>query len=302
MNAGRGAPAPHSAVVILPDDRLGTLRRAYDAVGARRRLRLLGGLALLLALVAASSRFAEIEPATMWDKFGGFTSYFDRLATLDNGDRVWTDPVEWFWGLKKWSLLLGQTLLMSYVGTLWGTVFAFLICFAASRTTCRNGAIRFAALRLLEFCRTVPVLVFALIFVVAFGLGPLPGVLALAVHTVGSLGKLFAEIVENADARPAEGVRASGGNLVECIRFGVLPQVLSSFASYALLRFEINLRDATVMGFVGAGGIGEELLTSIRRFYYSDVSAILVLIILTVFVLDLLTERLRGRLFPGEAR
>ncbi len=97
-------------------------------------------------------------------------------------------------------------------------------------------------------------------------------------------------------------MRASGGNTLEAIRFGVLPQVLSSFASYALLRFEINVREATVMGFVGAGGIGEELLIAIRRFYYSDVSAILVLIILTVFALDMATERLRGRLFPGEAR
>lgn len=302
MTVGRDASASPSAVVVLPDERLGVLRRAYSAVGARRRLRFVGGLAVLAVAVAVSSRLAEIDPATMWAKFGGFTSYFDRLATLDSGARVWTDPVEWFWGLQKWSILLGQTLLMGYVGTLWGAGFAFLLCFAASRTTCHNGWVRFAALRFLEFCRTVPVLVFALVFVVAFGLGPLPGVLALAIHTAGALGKLFTEIVENADIRPAEGVRASGGNLVQSIRFGVLPQVLSSFASYSLLRFEINVREATVMGFVGAGGIGEELLIAIRRFYYSDVSAILVLIILTVFVLDILTERLRGRLFPGEAK
>ncbi|MGI3899587.1 MAG: phosphonate ABC transporter, permease protein PhnE [Janthinobacterium lividum] len=302
MTIGRDASASPSAVVVLPDDRLGTLRRAYSAVGGRRRLKLLAGLVVLAVAVAVSSRLAEIDPATMWEKFGGFTSYFDRLAKLDSGARVWTDPVEWFWGLQKWSILLGQTLLMGYVGTLWGAAFAFLLCFAASRTTCHNGWIRFAALRFLEFCRTVPVLVFALVFVVAFGLGPLPGVLALAIHTAGALGKLFTEIVENADVRPSEGVRASGGNLVQSIRFGVLPQVLSSFASYSLLRFEINVREATVMGFVGAGGIGEELLIAIRRFYYSDVSAILVLIILTVFVLDILTERLRGRLFPGEAK
>ncbi len=302
MTPGRGASTVPSAVVLLPDDRLGVLRRAYGVVGARRRLRSVGGLAVLLLLVAVSSRIAEIDPVTMWRKFGGFTSYFDRLGTLDSGARVWTDPVEWFWGFEKWSVLLGQTLLMGYVGTLWGAAFAFVLCFAASRTTCHSGWMRFAALRFLEVCRTVPVLVFALVFVVAFGLGPLPGVLALAIHTAGALGKLFTEIVENADARPSEGVRASGGNTLEAIRFGVLPQVLSSFASYALLRFEINVREATVMGFVGAGGIGEELLIAIRRFYYSDVSAILVLIILTVFALDMATERLRGRLFPGEAR
>ena len=299
---GSGAPMPHASVVLLPEDRLAALRAAYAALGARRRLRLAAGLAVLLLLVAASSRLAEIDPVTMWDKFGGFTSYFDRLGKLDSGARVWTDPVEWFWGLKKWSVLLGQTLLMGYVGALWGVAFAFPLCFAASRTTCSNAVIRFAARRFLEFCRTVPVLVFALVFVVAFGLGPLPGVLALAIHTAGALGKLFSEVVDNVDGRPAEGVRASGGNHLEALRFGVLPQVLSAFASYALLRFEINVREATVMGFVGAGGIGEELLIAIRRFYYSDVSAILVLIILTVFALDMLSERLRSRLRPDVSR
>lgn len=295
-------PAAPSAVVVLADEHLATLGAAYARVGARRRNRGLAGLAVLLVAVAISSHVAEIDPVTVWRKIGGLTSYLDRIATLDDGARVWTDPVEWFWGLKRWSRLLGETLLMGYVGTLMGAVTAFVLCFLASWTTCRNACTRFAARRFLEFCRTVPTIVFALVFVVAFGLGPLPGVLALAIHTAGALGKLFAEVVENADARPAEGVRASGGNLVEAIRFGVLPQVLSSFASYALLRFEINVREATVMGFVGAGGIGDELLIAIRRFYYSDISAILVLIILTVFVIDNLTERLRGRLFPGDAR
>ena len=303
--AERDALAPSvaaSAVVVLPEDRLRALGAAYSRVGAGRRTRLLAGSAILLVAVAVSSHVAEIDPITVWRKIGGLTSYLDRIATLDSGARVWTDPVEWFWGLKRWSRLLGETLLMGYVGTLMGATAAFVLCFPASRTTCRSPWIRFAALRLLEFCRTVPTVVFALVFVVAFGLGPLPGVLALAIHTAGALGKLFAEVVENADSDPAEGVRASGGNLLEAIRFGVLPQVLSSFASYGLLRFEINVREATVMGFVGAGGIGDELLIAIRRFYYSDISAILVLIILTVFAIDNLTERLRGRLFPGDAR
>ncbi len=291
-----------STVLVLPDGRLEALRDDYGRVGRRRRLRLLAGAGVLLLAVAVSAHVAEIDPATVWNKIGGLTSYLDRIGTLDGGARVWTDPADWFWGLKRWSRLLGETLLMGYIGTVSGVVAAFVLCFLASRTTCRNGWLRFAALRFLEFCRTVPTIVFALIFVVAFGVGPLPGVLALAIHTAGTLGKLFAEVVENADPRPGEGVRASGGSLVETIRFGVVPQVVASFASYALLRFEINVREATVMGFVGAGGIGEELLVAIQRFYYSDVSAILVLIIVTVFAIDIATERLRGRLFPGETR
>src|SRR5947199_10072610 len=102
--------------------------------------------------------------------------------------------------------------------------------------------------------------------------------------------------------KPVEGIRSTGASWLSCMRVAILLQVSAGYASYTLLRFEINVREATVMGFVGAGGIGDELLIAIRRFYYSDVSAIMVLIILTVFALDMGTERLRKRLFPGDGR
>ena len=146
----------------------------------------------------------------------------------------------------------------------------------------------------------MPEIVFALIFVLAFGLGPLPGVLAIAIHTTGALGKQFAEVVENIDSKPVEGVAASGGNWIQIVRFGALPQVLSNFVSYALLRFEINVRGAAVMGFVGAGGIGQDLIEAVRKFYYTDVSAILLLIVVTVMMIDFLTERVRHRLLGLE--
>jgi phosphonate transport system permease protein len=139
--------------------------------------------------------------------------------------------------------------------------------------------------------------VFALIFVIAFGLGPMAGVLAITIHTIGALGKQYSEMVENIDMKPVEGVRCTGAGWISCMRFAVLPQVAAGFASYTLLRFEINVRGASVMGFVGAGGIGQELLVAIRKFYYSDVSAILLMIILTVFVIDIGTGWIRGRLF-----
>ena len=154
--------------------------------------------------------------------------------------------------------------------------------------------------RFLEFCRTVPGIVFALIFVIAFGLGPLPGVLAIAIHTAGALGKLFSEVVENIDMKPVEAAKSTGGNWPETVRFAALPQVLSNFASYTLLRFEINVREASVLGFVGAGGIGQDLIEAIRKFYYSDVSAILVMIIATVMVIDIVTAKLRHRLIGKE--
>ena len=124
----------------------------------------------------------------------------------------------------------------------------------------------------------------------------LAGVLALALHSAGTLGKLFTEVVESIDLKPVEGLRSVGASYVQVIRYAALPQVLASFASFALLRFEINVRGATVLGFVGAGGIGQDLMEAIRNFYYSDVSAILVLIIAVVMTIDISTQYLRRAL------
>ena len=171
-----------------------------------------------------------------------------------------------------------------------------MLAFLAAANRSPHPVLRSITRRYLEFCRTFPELVFALIFVVAFGLGPLPGVLAIAIHTMGALGKLFFEVAENIDMKPVEGVAATGASWPAIVRFGAVPQVLSNFVSYALLRFEINVRGASVMGFVGAGGIGQDLIEAIRKFYYADVSAILLLIVATVAVIDLGTERIRHRL------
>jgi phosphonate transport system permease protein len=290
------------AISLLPEPQLAALNAAYRSAQARRRLRaaLFFGVAVLALLLAAVG--AEVDLTTFVDKFGNFFSYFDRIFVLDNGARVWTDVSEWFWGWRKWLALLGETLLISYVGTLTGFVLAFGLNFLVAANTSPASWVRFAVKRVLEFSRTVPAIVFALVFVIAFGLGPMAGVIAIAIHSTGALGKLFAEIVENIDMKPVEGIRATGANWLSCMRFAVVPQVMPGFASYSLLRFEINVREASVMGFVGAGGIGQELIVAIRKFYYSDVSALLIMIIVTVFVIDITTGWLRGRLFGEEAR
>ena len=287
-------------VAILPAQQLAPHVKAYrDAVAAKRRQAALAAAVLVAALLAAGHA-AEVAPAVLWAKIGNFTSYFERLAHLDTGALVWTDPAEWFWGLRKWLRLLGETLLMAYVGTLTGAVGAFAVCFLCAPNLMPFAVVRSVTRRMLEVCRTVPDMVFALIFVVAFGLGPLPGVMAIAIHTMGALGKLFTEVAENIDHKPIDGVAAAGGGWFARVRFGAVPQVLASFVSYTLLRFEVNVRGAAVLGFVGAGGIGEELITAIRKFYYSDVSAILLLVVLCVMVIDLLTERVRHRLANAE--
>jgi len=290
------------AVTILPDQQLAALNEAYRKAVARKRLRVtLGAVAFLAALVVASVG-AEVNLRTLFGYFGHFVSYFDRILTLENGQRVWTDIGEWLWGWRKWSFYLGETVLISYVGTLSGAVLGFALNFLAAENTAPDPWLRFVVKRFMEFCRTVPDIVFALIFVIAFGLGPMAGVLAITIHTIGALGKQFSEIVENIDMKPVEGVRCTGAGWISCMRFAVLPQVAAGFASYTLLRFEINVRGASVMGFVGAGGIGQELVVAIRKFYYSDVSAILLMIILTVFVIDIGTGWIRARLFGRERR
>ena len=290
------------AVSVLPEQQLAALDQSYRKAVARKRLRLTLATAVFFAALMIAAIGAEVNLKTFFTYFGNFVSYFDRILTLEDGTRVWTNVGEWFWGWRKWLRMLGETILISYVGTLAGAVLAFALNFLAAENTSPAPWLRFVVRRVLEFARTVPGIVFALIFVIAFGLGPMAGVLAIAIHSTGALGKLFSEIVENADMKPVEGVRSTGASWLSCMRFAVMPQVAAGYASYALLRFEINVREASVMGFVGAGGIGQELVVAIRKFYYSDVSAILVTIIVTVFVIDIGTGWIRGRLFGREAR
>ena len=254
------------------------------------------GLGLILVLSLLSGWIGEVDLVKFWNGLPRFASYFHDILPRLRLESLGGDLAEWFWNLDGWLALLFDTLLVAYVGTLSGAMAGFVLCFLASANLTHSAALRFVSRRVLEFCRTVPEIVFALMFVYAFGFGPMPGVLAIAIHTAGALGKQFSEVVENVNMNPVEGLKASGATYVETIRFGVVPQILTNFMSYSLLRFEINVRGATVLGFVGAGGIGKELISSIRQFYYADVSAILLIVIATVFLIDWLTELLRHRL------
>ncbi len=284
----------------LSPERAAALSGLYAAATGEARRRTLAGFALVAALAVVAGLIAEVRPLVFAENIGKFTAYIQQILPPISLEHPLEDVRAWYWGLPKWLGLLGETLLMAYLGTLLGGLAGFALSFVAAANLVRSRVLRVGAKRLLELCRTVPEVVFALIFVIAFGLGPMVGVLAIAIHTTGALGKLFSEVVENIDMRPVEGLSASGATWVQTVRFAVLPQVLSNFASYALLRFEINVRGAGVMGFVGAGGIGQELLIAIRNFYYSDVSAILLLIVLTVFAIDLGTEKLRHHLIGAE--
>ena len=176
-----------------------------------RRLWTLVYLAVFIAALIGSMVVSDFEPGKLVSGLPKAWNYIAGTFPQLRFETLWADIAEWYWGIKYWLRLLLETLLMGFVGTVLGGAVALLLCFSASRNLIENSAIYFVSRRVLEFLRTVPELVFALIFIFAFGLGPFAGVLAIAVHSAGSLGKLFAEVNENVDARPIEGVRAAGG-------------------------------------------------------------------------------------------
>ncbi|WP_291297345.1 phosphonate ABC transporter, permease protein PhnE [Elioraea sp.] len=275
---------------------------AWEGQRRARRTATLFYTAVMLACLLLAALVSEVRPATLAAGLPRIGEYFWlilptlRWETLFYGVKVEGSLAFWMYRLDAWALLMLETSQMAALATLMGSAAALVLCFPASRNLMPLAPVTFILVRrFLELFRTVPDIVYALILVWAFGVGPLAGILAIALHTTGALGKLFAEAVENADRRPVDGVRASGGTWLHAVRFAILPQVLPNMLSYALLRFEINVRGASVIGFVGAGGIGQELYTVISFNYYEEVSAIVALIILTVSAIDLVSERLRFR-------
>lgn len=237
--------------------------------------------------------FGSVMPSLSWDLLFEGRGADGRFPPGSIG--FWYND---FW---KYLRLIWETILMAVTATLLATGLAIGLSLVAARNVTPNAWAGAAARRFLEFCRGVPEILFALILVFAVGIGPLAGVLAITIHATGALGKLFSEVVENASMRPVDGITAVGGNWVQRMRYGILPQVLPNFTSYALWRFEINVRASAVVGFVGAGGIGAEL-NHVISFYSDDrVTAVLILVVLTVTMIDLISERARHALIGKES-
>ena len=199
---------------------------------------------------------------------------------------------------SDWTFLVSQMWLTIQIA-LWGTAIAVLIAVPLGLLGARNVTPPYVQLpirRLMDVLRSVPDLVIGTIFVVAVGLGPFAGVMALALNTGGVLGKLFSEAVESIDKGPVEGVRATGAAPLQEVVWGVIPQVAPLWTSYALYRFESNSRAATVLGLIGAGGIGQILFDSLNSFSYSRVAAIAIVIVIAVTLTDLLSQTIRARL------
>jgi phosphonate transport system permease protein len=188
---------------------------------------------------------------------------------------------------------MGETLSIALLGTVLAAVFALPVSLLAARNIVPSAIFRFPLRRLLDSIRGVDTLIWALVWINVVGLGPFAGVLAIAVSDFGAFGKLFSEAIEGADKKQVEGVRASGGNVLHEIRFGLLPQVLPVIAGQVLYFIESNTRSATIIGIVGAGGIGLQLAEQIRTLEWQNVSFLILMILVAVAAIDFISSRLR---------
>jgi phosphonate transport system permease protein len=226
---------------------------------------------------------------------------FDRASPLDNGSEAYDFAAGrvYIWGdfyIPEYFELMITTLNIAILSTIVGFLFAVPLAFMSARNITPSPAIRFGARRICEFLRAFPELVFAGLFAAILSAGPVPAIFAIILHTIGALGKLFYEIIENIDMKPDEGVRSVGGTRLERIRFAALPQVLPNLISYGLLRLEINVRASTIIGAVGGGGIGEELRLAISRGFGAKTLALLLLLFLTIIAVDQLSAWMRKKL------
>jgi phosphonate transport system permease protein len=201
------------------------------------------------------------------------------------------------WGvLELASRAMLETVFMAVIGTAIGAILAFPMAFLAANNLLGSRLLAFPGKTVLVAIRTFPEILFAIIFVAAMGPGPVAGILAMGINSIGFLGKIFSDVVEGIDAGPSEAIRAAGGNDLHVFFYSVVPQVLPEFASYVLYRFEINLRAASILGLVGAGGIGAPLIQRLQFRRWDEISMIMIVIVVVIIVVDTLSSSVRRRL------
>ena len=229
-----------------------------------------------------------------------FVSGIDQTGTIIS--QMWPPVPDSQDRAEEVFLRLGETLGMAFLGTLIGGLIAVPLGFIGARTVLPNVLTHFAIRRVFDMFRGMPVLIWALVYTRAVGLGPMTGVLAIATADAAALSKLYAEAIENSDLRETEGVRAAGAGPLMLVRFGLLPQVLPIMLSQALYFFESNVRSATILGIVGAGGIGTILSEAIRFNDWGEVAFIILMILIMVAVIDFGSRKLRERLIGAQQR
>jgi phosphonate transport system permease protein len=236
----------------------------------------------VIAVLAWAWQGAEIRPLDLIKDAGNMGTFARDFFPPDFHD---------------WRIYLHEMVITLHIA-IWGTVLAIVVAVPLSLLSANNVSpvwVYQPVRRIMDACRATNEMVFAMLFIVAVGLGPFAGVLALFIHTAGTLGKLFSEAVEAIDPRPVEGIRATGAHKLAELAYGVIPQVMPLWLSYSLYRFESNVRSASVVGMVGAGGIGVVLYEAIRGFQYAQTCAVLLMLIVTVSLIDVFSAWLRSR-------
>jgi phosphonate transport system permease protein len=247
--------------------------------GKRTLVQAVGWAAFALVLLWAW-KGADMRPLDLWKDGGNMKTFLAEFFPPD---------------FREWKSYLREMVVTLHIAV-WGTVLAIVCAVPFGLLSSSNIVpiwVYQPVRRLMDACRAINEMVFAMLFIVAVGLGPFAGVLALWIHTTGTLAKLFSEAVEAIDPRPVEGVRATGASALEEIFYGVIPQVMPLWISYSLYRFESNVRSASVVGMVGAGGIGVILYEVIRGFEYAQTCAVMLIIITFVSTIDLASARFR---------
>lgn len=261
--------------------------RIFRRAGAERR-----------RLVLVWTLFTAVLALGLWRVLPGWDTFVAGLGKLGFLVRFMIPPAH---GGHLDQMLhgLSETLAMAFMGTLLASVAAVPLGFAGARNVLPVRVLHFGLRRLFDGLRGIDSLIWAIVFVAAVGMGPFAGILALAVPDTGTLAKLFAEAIENVEKRQVEGIEAAGATGIERGRFGILPQVLPVMLSHVLYFFESNTRSATILGVVGAGGIGLQLAERIRLDDWQEVAFIILLILVTVAVIDWLSGRLRRRIIAA---
>lgn len=249
-----------------------------------RRAALWTGFALLFCWCLYDFNFS---PLRIWEGLGRL----GRVLSFMFPPHVWQTWREFSEILNG----LAETLSMAFLGTLLGAVIAFPLSFLGAKNINRWPFLRFGVRRGFDIIRAFETLILALIFIRAFGLGPLAGVLAIAVGEIGVLAKLYAEAIENTSGKPVDGIVAAGGSRTQSIRFAVMPQVMPVLLSVTLYNFESNVRSGTILGIVGAGGIGFLLADRIGAYRWDEAWSIIFLIIAMVYLIDWLSGMIRAR-------
>ncbi len=230
----------------------------------------------------------NFSPERIWNGLGRF----GRVLSFMFPPHIWTTWEAWAEILEG----LGETLSMAFMGTVLGAVIAFPLSFLGAKNINRIFWLRQGSRRFYDVIRAFETLILALIFIRAFGLGPLAGIMAIAVSEIGTFSKLFSEALENTSRKPVEGVMASGGSRLQTIRYAIMPQVLPVHLSVLLYNFESNVRSGTILGIVGAGGIGFLLSDRISAYRWDEAWSIIFLIIAMVYLIDWLSALVRTRL------